>query len=74
VDCGETCGLVGVYRDVCRLYLCVQLEWSYGVACAAWAWWRCTVGDAASDGGRGDAGGGLSSSVICAFYISVRGL
>jgi hypothetical protein len=22
-------------------------------ACAAWAWWRCTVGDAASDGGRG---------------------
>jgi hypothetical protein len=21
VDCGEACGLVGVYRDVCRLYV-----------------------------------------------------
>jgi hypothetical protein len=36
---------------------------------AAWAWWRCTAGGAASDGARGKAGGGLSSSVICAFYI-----
>jgi hypothetical protein len=36
---------------------------------AAWAWWRC-----AADGGQGEAGGGLSSSVICAFYIYVRGL
>jgi hypothetical protein len=36
---------------------------------AAWAWWRFTAEGAASDGARGEAGGGLSSSVIHAFYI-----
>jgi hypothetical protein len=30
--------------------------------------------DAATVGGRGNAGGGLSNSVICAFCIYVRGL
>jgi hypothetical protein len=33
---------------------------------------ECTVGDAASDGGRWYAGGGLSSSVICAYYTYIR--
>jgi hypothetical protein len=47
--------------------------WADAAGCAAWAWWRCTVGDAASDGGRWDADGGLSSTVICAYCISVRG-
>jgi hypothetical protein len=47
--------------------------WWADAVCAAWVWWRCTVGDAASDRGWGDAGGWLSSS-ICAFYISVREL
>jgi hypothetical protein len=40
---------VGVYRGVRQ-------------ADAAWAWWRCTAEDVASDGAQGEAGGGLSSS------------
>jgi hypothetical protein len=63
--------LLSVFIGACVGFTCVS-SWSGrpvwradAAACAAWAWWRCTVGD---------AGGGLSSSVICAYCISVCGL
>jgi hypothetical protein len=72
--------LLSVFIGACVGCICVS-SWSGrpvwpadAAACAAWAWWRCTVGDAASDGGWWYAGGGLSSSVMYAYCISVRGL
>jgi hypothetical protein len=66
--------LLSVFRGACVGCTCESGCPVRRADAAAWAWWRCAAEGAASDGAQGEAGGGLSSSVICAFYIYVRGL